>query len=210
MKQNFGKSILRIFCKPQYLAHLSSQLERHGIFFVSFSIFFRHGYNYFFPICIRKSINISVYWGRYLSFRKFKYDPKQGNLLLLLLIAWHPWTRNALKVESTIKTSYVHSSQKHYLISVRLVGYCAVWMAKIHAHMQHAVFLKLGSFRFTSINTNLCVFIFRMFCTYIFYFEIRAFLELFTIYENIQSEHKNWKKLHTGIGDLTDLLVFTI
>lgn len=42
-----------------------------------------------------------------------------------------------------------------------------------------------------------------MFCTYIFYFEIRAFLELFTIYGNIQREHKNWKKIYAGIGDLT-------
>lgn len=42
-----------------------------------------------------------------------------------------------------------------------------------------------------------------MFWTYTFYFEIRAFLELFTIYGNIQREHKNWKKIYAGIGDLT-------
>lgn len=134
---------------------------------VSFPHSFQAWIKLFFPICIRKSINISTYLGRYLNFRKFKYEPKHINILLLLLTAWHVWITNALKVEATIKTSYAHSNQKQCLTSVRLVGLLCSLDGENTCDM---LFLKWGSYWFTSINMyKFCAFLYLEWFAYMFF-----------------------------------------
>lgn len=81
MKQNFGKfHYQNISLRTSLFNIFPSNFQDMEYFELPSPIFFQACINIFSPNCIKKSVNISAYLARHLSFGKFKYNPKHWPL----------------------------------------------------------------------------------------------------------------------------------